>query len=152
MANFNKIILAGNLTRDPQLAYLPNNTPVVEFGLAINRKRRGQDGEMKEETCFIDCRAYAKPAETINQYMSKGSPILLEGRLQFQQWTAQDGSKRSKHVVVVDQFQFLGGRRSEAAGADRSSGGPDEQKMQAAPRPVDQDSQPPAPADSDIPF
>ena len=153
MANFNKVILVGNLTRDPQLTFLPSNTPVVEFGLAINRRRRGQDGEMREETCCIDCRAYAKPAETINQYMSKGGPLLVEGRLQFQQWTAKDGSKRSKHVVVVEQFQFLGGgRRAEEGGAGRP------EPRQAEPQPVDSaemsqsDAEPSVRAEGDIPF
>lgn len=110
MANYNKIILAGNLTRDPQLSYLPSNTAVVEFGLAINRHWSDQQGQKREETCFVDCRAYGRQAETINQYMAKGQAILIEGRLQFQQWKAQDGSRRSKHIVIVDTFQFLGGR------------------------------------------
>ena len=125
MANFNKVILAGNLTRDPQLSYLPSNTPVVEFGLAINRKWRGQNGEMREETCFVDCSCYGKQAETLNQYMSKGRPLLVEGRLQFQQWTAKDGGKRSKLKVVVEQFQFLGSRQADEASAgpaERGSG------------------------------
>ncbi len=116
MANFNKVILAGNLTRDPQLSYLPSNTPVTEFGLAINRKWKGQNGEMREETCFVDCSCFGKQAETLNQYMSKGRPLLVEGRLQFQQWTAKDGTKRSKLKVVVEQFQFLGGRREDGGG------------------------------------
>jgi len=119
MANFNRVILAGNLTRDPQLSYLPSNTAVVEFGMAINRRWRGSDGNPKEETCFVDVRAYGRQAETINQYMSKGRPILIEGRLQFQQWTAADGGKRSKHMVIVENFQFLDGPRAGDAGGSR---------------------------------
>ena len=126
-ANYNKVILAGNLTRDPQLSYLPSNTPVVEFGMAINRKWRGQDGNTKEEVCFVDLRAYGRQAETINQYMTKGQAKLVEGRLQYQQWTAKDGTKRSKHMVIVEGFQFLGGPRQGEGGAPRASepaGGP----------------------------
>jgi single-strand DNA-binding protein len=109
MANYNKVILVGNLTRDPQLSYLPSQMAVVEFGMAINRTWTGQNGQKREEVCFVDVRAYGKQAETINHYMSKGQQILVEGRLSFQQWNAQDGSKRSKHIVMVDNFQFMGG-------------------------------------------
>lgn len=109
MANYNKVILVGNLTRDPQMSYLPSQTPVIEIGLAVNRKWRSQEGQQREETCFIDCRAFGKQAETINQYMSKGQPILIEGRLTFDQWEGKDGSKHSKHRVTVEKFQFLGG-------------------------------------------
>jgi len=108
MPNFNKILLIGNLTRDPQISYLPSQTAVCEFGLAVNRTWTGKDGQKKEETCFIDCRAFAGQAETMYKYLSKGKPMLIEGRLKFESWTAQDGSKRSKHSVVVETFQFLG--------------------------------------------
>ena len=90
MANYNKVILLGNLTRDPQLSYLPSQTPVCEFGLAVNRRWRGQDGQQKEDTCFIDCRCYGKQAETFNQYMNKGKPVLVEGRLQLDTWEGKD--------------------------------------------------------------
>jgi single-strand DNA-binding protein len=116
MAAYNKILLIGNLTRDPQLSYLPSQTPVVEFGLATNRKWTGQDGSQREETCFVDCRAFGKQAETINKYLTKGSPIFVEGRLTFDSWTAQDGSKRSKHRVTVENFQFLRGGQSGGEG------------------------------------
>jgi len=109
MANYNKVILMGNLTRDPQLSYLPSQTAVVDFGLAVNRRWTSKEGEKREETCFIDCRAFGRPAETINKYMTKGRPILVEGRLTFDSWTAQDGSKRNKHRVTIENFQFLGG-------------------------------------------
>lgn len=107
MANFNKIFLMGNLTRDPQLSYLPSQTAVVEFGIAVNRKWKSKDGEDKEEVCFVDCRAYGRTAENINKYLAKGRPLFVEGRLTFDSWTAQDGSKRSKHRVTVENFQFL---------------------------------------------
>jgi len=108
MANFNKVILAGNLTRDPQMSYLPSQTPVVEFGLAVNRRWRGANGEQREETCFIDCRCFGRQAETFNQYMRKGRPVLIEGRLHLDTWEGKDGQRRSKHRVVVENFQFLG--------------------------------------------
>lgn len=108
MANFNKVILAGNLTRDPQLSYLPSNTPVVEFGLAINKKWKAQNGEMREDTCFVDVRAFGRQAETLNQYMNKGKGLLVEGELRYDQWEGKDGQKRSKLYVVANTFQFLG--------------------------------------------
>ncbi len=109
MSNFNKILLMGNLTRDPQLSYTPSQTAVVDFGLAVNRKWTSRDGEKKEETCFVDCRAFGRTAENLNKYMSKGRPLFVEGRLTFDSWTAQDGTKRSKHRVTVENFQFLPG-------------------------------------------
>lgn len=107
MANFNKVILMGNLTRDPQLSYTPNQTAVVDFGIATNRRWTGQDGQKREETCFVDCRAFGKTAETINKYCKKGRPLMLDGRLTFDSWTGQDGTKRSKLRVTVESFQFL---------------------------------------------
>jgi single-strand DNA-binding protein len=108
MSSFNKVLLLGNLTRDPQLSYLPSQTAVVDFGLAVNRKWKGQDGSTKEETCFVDCRAFGKPAETLNKYCKKGNPLFVEGRLKFDSWTKQDGSKASKLSVTVENFQLLG--------------------------------------------
>ncbi|MDP7161876.1 MAG: single-stranded DNA-binding protein [Phycisphaerae bacterium] len=122
MANYNKVILAGNLTRDPQLSYTPSQTPVVDFGMAINRRWRGQDGQQREETCFVDCRSFGRQAEVLNQYMSKGRPILVEGRLNFSQWEGKDGQKRSKLRVIVEQFQFLGAGRAGGQGASQAAG------------------------------
>ncbi len=139
MANFNKVLLIGNLTRDPQLSYLPSQTAVVEFGLAVNRRWTGKDGNRRDETCFIDCRAFGPQAETINKYLSKGRPVMVEGRLTFDQWTAQDGSKRSKHRVTVENFQFLGG----------GGGGNTNDNSGSASSAVDNDI--PA-SDDDIPF
>ena len=135
MANYNKVILVGNLTRDPQLSYLPSQTPVVEIGLAVNRKWKGQDGQQKEETCFVDCRCYGKQAEILNQYMSKGRPILVDGRLNFSSWETKDGQKRSKLRVVVENFQFLGGRGDEQAPPDQSRA-PYTPPAQPAPQPA----------------
>ena len=131
MSSFNKVIMLGNLTRDPQLSYLPSQTPVVEFGLASNRRWKSNDGTQREEVCFIDCRAYGRIAENINKYCKKGSPLLVEGRLTFDQWEAQDGSKRSKHRVTVESFSFVdGGRggggegsRGYSQGEERASSG-----------------------------
>lgn len=114
MSSFNKIILMGHLTRDPELSSTPSQTPVVNFGLATNRKWKGSDGAEKEEVCFIDCNAFGKQAETLNKYLTKGSSIFIEGRLTFSTWEAQDGTKRSKHRVTVENFQFL--RSADGAG------------------------------------
>ena len=139
MASLNKIMLIGNLTRDPQLSYLPSQTAVVEFGLAVNRRWTGKDGEKREETCFVDCRAFGRQAENINKYLSKGRALFVEGRLTFDSWTAQDGSKRSRHRVTVENFQFLGGGQREGVSGDAST------------EPVGSDVPPDTKAD-DIPF
>jgi len=168
MANYNKVILVGNLTRDPQLRYLPSQTPVVEFGLAVNRRWRGADGQQKEEVCFVDVSAFGKPAETINHYMKKGQQILVEGRLHFQQWKAQDGSNRSKLSVVVENFQFMGGPAGGREGDQAASVRPPmrSREAQQAPTagPVTAETPPPdagpapaeatsqAPREDDIPF
>ena len=117
MASFNKVILLGNLTRDPQLSYLPSQTAVVDFGLATNRKWTGQDGQLREEVCFVDCRTFGKPAETINKYCKKGRLLLVEGRLTFDSWTGKDGEKRSKLRVTVDSFQFVSSAPPGQAGS-----------------------------------
>jgi single-strand DNA-binding protein len=123
MANFNKVILVGNLTRDPELSYLPNSqTPVVEVGIAVNRTWRGQDGQQREETTFVDCSAYGRQAEVINQYMRKGRPLMIEGRLKLSQWETQDGQRRSKLRVVIENFQFLGGRDDGGGGGGGGGG------------------------------
>jgi single-strand DNA-binding protein len=142
MANYNKIILVGNLTRDPQLSYLPNQTPVVELGLAVNRKWKDQSGQQREDVCFIDCRAYGKPAEILNQYMSKGRQILIEGRLQFDQWTDKDGNKRSKHRVAVENFQFLDSGQGQGRAPQQGGQG---QAPQQAPQQARQMRPPQAP-------
>jgi single-strand DNA-binding protein len=123
MANVNKVILIGNLTRDPQLKYLPSQTAVVEFGLAMNRKFKSATGESREEVCFVDCSAFGKTAEVINQYCQKGKQLYVEGRLKYDQWEdKQGGGKRSKMSVVVENFQFLGGRDGGGAGGGGGSG------------------------------
>ncbi|MDY7010501.1 MAG: single-stranded DNA-binding protein [Planctomycetota bacterium] len=156
MANYNKVILVGNLTRDPQLSYLPSQTPVCEFGLAINHRWRGTDGEQREDTCFIDCQCFGKQAETFNQYMAKGRSVLIEGRLQLDRWESQDGQKRSKHRVFVQNFQFLG-----SGGQGQSA--PQQSRPQSRSQPRRQDDfgeennnlqqdEPMPPQGDDIPF
>jgi single-strand DNA-binding protein len=115
MANFNKVMLMGNLTRDPQLSYTPNQTAVVDFGLAINRKWESKDGQAKSETCFVDLRMFGRRAEVVNKYCAKGDPLFIEGRLTFDSWEAQDGTKRSKLRVTVENFEFISSREPRKA-------------------------------------
>jgi single-strand DNA-binding protein len=118
MASYNKVLLLGNLTRDPELRYTPTQTPVVEFGLATNRRWTGQDGQQREETCFVDCNMFGKRAEALNKYLKKGNPVFVEGRLTYDSWQAQDGTKRSKLRVTIEDFQFIpSGQRSGGGGA-----------------------------------
>ena len=148
MANFNKVMLMGNLTRDPQLSYTPNQTAVVDFGMAVNRRWTGQDGQSRDETCFVDCRMFGRRAEVVNKYCKKGNPLFVEGRLTFDSWQAQDGSKRSKLRVTVENFEFIGGGGG-AAGAGASGGQAGQGYGGGAPAPAP--SQPPV-GDDDIPF
>ncbi len=148
MTGFNRVILAGNLTRDPQLSYTPNSVPVCEFGMAINRRWRDKDGNQQDEVCYVDVNAFGRTAELINQYMAKGRPILVEGRLRYRQWTSKEGQNRSKLEVVAENFQFLGGPAGEGGGraaATRPEGGRGSAVEGPAP------DEPPA-GDPDIPF
>jgi single-strand DNA-binding protein len=130
MPSFNKVILLGNLTRDPQLRYLPSQTAVVDFGLACNRKWKGQNGEDREEVLFVDVSAFGRQAEVINEYCRKGRPLFVEGRLKLDSWEdKQGGGKRSKLSVVVENFQLLGGRD----GAPGGGGPPSDDMGQSAP-------------------
>lgn len=114
MSYFNKVFLIGNLTRNPELTHTPSQTAVCSFSLAVNRSWMGQDGAKKEETCFVNCTAFGGTADTINKYMTKGMPIFVEGRLNFNSWTAEDGSKKSQLKVIVEKFEFLpNGKRKE---------------------------------------
>ncbi|MGA3066309.1 MAG: single-stranded DNA-binding protein [Tepidisphaeraceae bacterium] len=132
MANVNKVILIGNLTRDPQLKYLPSQTAVAEFGLAMNRKFKLASGEDREEVCFVDCSAFGRTGEVINQYCRKGKQIYIEGRLKLDQWEdKQGGGKRSRLTVVVENFQFLGGRDGAPASGGDSAPGEEDQRPPA---------------------
>jgi single-strand DNA-binding protein len=130
----------------------------------MNRRWKSPDGQMKEEVCFVDCRCYQRGAETINQYMTKGRPILIEGRLRLDQWESKEGQKRSRLYVVVDQFQFLGGPRGEGGQGAAASGGGNWSRDRAAggratapaAEPIEDDAVPPPPdeggAREEIPF
>ena len=155
MASYNRIVLVGNLTRDPQLSYTPSNTAVCKFGIATNHKFKDRDGNMREEVCFVDCTVFGRAGETFNQYMAKGRTVLVEGRLHLNQWTTQEGEKRSKHEVIVDNFTFLGGGGAAARGeagesSMRRSEVAPQQAGRGAPEPAEYEV-PAAPVD-DIPF
>lgn len=158
MASYNRVILIGNLTRDPDLRYTPSGMPVCEIGLAVNDRRRTPEGEWVEEATFIDVTLWAKQAETCSQFLTKGAPVLIEGRLKLDQWE-QEGQKRSKLRVVGERMQMLGARanggsngprpgrdESEAYGSYDSGYTPAPRQQQAS-----QQAGPQPPAD-DIPF
>ncbi|MFQ5895178.1 MAG: single-stranded DNA-binding protein [Nitrospinota bacterium] len=131
MASLNSVFLRGNLTRDPELRYLPSGTPVVSFGLAVPRRfRRGE--EWQEEVCFVDVTAFGRQAEACNANLTKGSAVLIDGRLQYRTWEGEGGTRRSKHEVVANNVHILA--RAKAAG----------------PGPVEPPAEPPP--DDDIPF
>ncbi len=114
MTGFNKVILIGNLTKNPELRYTPNGTPVTSFGLAVNRRFR-QGTDLKEEVCYVDIVVFGKQAEHCGQYLSKGNGAIIDGRLQQRRWETEDGQKRSKHEVVAQTVTFLP-KRQEAVG------------------------------------
>ncbi len=127
MANFNKVLLMGNLTRDPELRYSggggSGGTPICKFGLAVNRQWRNQSGESQEETCFVDLVVFGRQAETCNEYLSKGRPVFIEGRLSFSSWDDREtGKKRSKLEVVAERVQFLGSRNDSGGGGGGGGG------------------------------
>ena len=113
-AAFNRVIVAGNLTRDPELKTLEGNRVVGRLSLAINRNWRNANGERKEEVTFVDCEAWGRSAEIAGQYLTKGSPCLIEGRLKMDQWESQEGKKQSRLKVIAENIQFLGGRSDSA--------------------------------------
>ena len=116
MASLNKVLIIGNCTRNPELRYTPRQTAVVEIGVAVNRVYSGEDGEKKEETTFIDVTFWSKLAEIAAKYLTKGSPIFLEGRLQMDSWTDKaSGQKRSRLRVVAENMQMLGSRQQSGA-------------------------------------
>ena len=121
MASFNQVILLGNLTRDVELRHTPSNQAVANIGLAMNRQYQTKDGERREETTFVDCEAWGRQAEVMAQYLSKGRPVFIQGRLKLDTWQDQQGQNRSKLKVVVENFQFVGGR--DGGGAPGGGGG-----------------------------
>ncbi len=151
MANFNRVIIVGNLTRDPELRVTPQGLSICKLSLAVNRNYRTANGEDQEETTYVDVDAFGKPAEIISKYMGKGRPILVEGRLKTDSWTNQAGEKRSKLKVVLENFQFMGGR-----GEDSSSEGGKAGYQAAPPKAANEDKTPgdyeSKDLDEDIPF
>ena len=149
MQGFNKVILAGNLTRDPELRYTSTGMAIAKFGLAVNRRWKDQSGEMKEEVTFVDIDSFGKQAELIGQFLKKGRPILIEGRLKLDQWEdKQTQQKRSRLGVTLESFTFLDS--GNASGGD--FGGGAEGGAPARPSLPPQRSAPPAqqpPADAD---
>ena len=116
MANLNKVLLIGNLTKDPELRYTPGGTAVANLRMATNRTYKDKAGEMKQEACFLTVVAWDKQAEVCNQYLHKGSPLFVEGRLQSRQWDGPDGKKRSVIEVRAERIQFLGSGPGGAKG------------------------------------
>ncbi len=131
MANFNKVILAGNLTRDPELRYTPKGTAVARITLAVNRTWKGENGESKEEVSFVDVDIWGRQAEVISQYMKKGRPLLVEGRLKQDTWEDKNTKqKQSKLKVVLESFSFIDSNRGEGGGGGGGAEAP------RAPRPA----------------
>jgi single-strand DNA-binding protein len=151
MASYNRVVLLGNCTRDPEVKYTPKGTAVTELGLAINRYYSTDGGEKREETTFVDVTLWGRPAEIAGEYIKKGRPVMIEGRLQLDTWDdKQTGQKRSKLKVIGENLQLLGSREEGSGGgggggggAARSSGG---SKAPAKPAPAEE------PSDDDIPF
>ncbi len=149
MASFNRVILMGNITRDIELKYTQSNTAVTELGLAVNDRRKSATGEWVDETTFVDVTLWGRTAEVASEYLSKGSPILIEGRLKLDTWET-DGQKRSKLRVVGERMQMLGGRSGGGGGGGASTphSRPNTEYSEAATQPA----APSGPPDEDIPF
>ena len=160
MANFNKVILAGNLTRDPELRYTPKGTAIARIGMAINRTWKTETGETKEEVTFVDVDAFGRQAEVIAQYMRKGRPLLVEGRLKLDQWEDKNThQKQSKLKVTLESFSFIDGPRGgDGGGAGSEPARPRPAAapatVPATPGPGAEPSEPEAPAAEvdDVPF
>ncbi|BCD60113.1 MULTISPECIES: single-stranded DNA-binding protein [unclassified Nitratiruptor] len=127
---FNKVIMVGNLTRDIELRYTGSGMAIAKSAIATNRRYKTQSGEQKEETCFIDITLFGRAAEIANQYLSKGRKVLIEGRLVYEQWVDQNGNRRSKHSIAVDNLQMLGGREEGTTAV------PNEPRASAQPQPT----------------
>ncbi len=156
MASYNRVVLVGNLTRDPEMRYIPSGTAVVELGLAMNDRRKSASGEWVDETTFVDVTLWARQAEIANEYLSKGSSVLIEGRLKYDTWESE-GQKRSKLRVVGERMQMLGGRGGGSGGSGGGGGGSRSSQASDYSEPAQYDSdEVPAskrpPQDDDIPF
>jgi single-strand DNA-binding protein len=146
MASFNKVILVGNLTRDPELRYTPKGTAIAKIGVAVNRVWTNEAGEKKEEVTFVDVDVFGRTAENVGQYMRKGRPILIEGRLRLDQWDdKQTGQKKSRLGVVAETVQFLGSPAGSEGGAPAARPAP----RPAAPAPAAPPAPPAEPVEGD---
>lgn len=151
MANFNKVYLIGNLTRDPELRVTPKGTAICQFGLAVNRQFKDESGTVRDETTFVDIEAWGRQGETISKYCTKGRPLFVEGRLKFDQWEDKtSGQKRSKLKVVLEGFQFLGGRGE--GGGDSAPEGNFERNSPPARGAAKPTANEPEGVDEDVPF
>lgn len=149
MADYNKVLLMGNLTRDVELKYTTGNQAVANIGLAVNRRYKSREGEQREETTFVDCEAWGRTAEVMNEYLAKGRPVFIEGRLKLDQWQDQDGNNRSKLKIVVENFQFIDSRGGE--GGSGGGGGGSRTRSEPVGAAAGQQSHQPITED-DIPF
>jgi single-strand DNA-binding protein len=148
MASFNRVVLVGNLTRDPELRYIPSGTAVTDVGLAVNDRRKGANGEWIEETTFVDVTLWGRTAEIASEYLNKGSSVLVEGRLKLDTWE-KDGKKNSKLRVVGERMVMLGSKGSGGGGGGAPRGGASKSDPSYASH--SEESEGP-PADDDIPF
>ena len=147
MSSFNRVILMGNLTRDPELRQTQSGTSICRFSVAVNRSFSAQDGTTRDETCFVDVDSFGRTAENISKYFSKGRPILVEGRLRQDSWEDKQGQKRTKLVVVLERFEFVGSRgESASSGGYESDYAPSPARTRSAPPPMQDD------LEDDVPF
>jgi single-strand DNA-binding protein len=155
MPNYNKVLLMGNITRDIELKHTPSNMAVAQIGIAMKRKFKTKEGETKEETTFVDCEAWGRTAEVMQQYLGKGKPVFIEGRLKLDQWQDKDGGNRSKLKVVIESFEFIDSRGGNNASAEYAGAAPAPNKTSgaiASKQPAYTGPQHEALADDDIPF
>ena len=148
MSNYNKVLLMGNLTRDIELKYTSSNQAVANIGLAVNRRYTTREGDKKEDTTFVDCEAWGRTAEVMTEYLVKGRPVFIEGRLKLDQWQDKDGNNRNKLKVVVENFQFIDSRGGGGGGGGDGEG----QKVGATAAPHTDSGQHQPIDEDDIPF
>ena len=151
MASYNKVILMGNLTRDPELRVTPKGTSVCQIGLAVNRTYRDSDGNNREDVTFVDVDAFGKQAEVLAKYMNKGRPILVEGRLQLDSWESKTGEKRNKLKVILEGFQFVGSR-SDGGDSSYENVSPPSRKSDMGNAAASSESVDEPDIDDDVPF
>jgi len=157
MASMNRVIIAGNLTRDPEVRYTPSGMAVADVSLAISDSYKNKAGELVEQVCYVDCVVWGRQAETTGEYLRKGSPALIEGKLQLDQWETNEGQKRSRLRVKADRVQCLGGPKGGSGGESRSSAPASAPASAPTPTPTPAPAKPAAPPaamddEDDLPF